>query len=290
MSKDDLIIGKKYRLLVTTPDKKHYQSDFEELLACPPIDSIIFDEFEKESSDPERKVNAVQFYLYSNASGDFAENYMWEMTETWEYHSKYIIGAIYDGELNEFEEPTDSLNTCFKSDKIQEIFTHSTRNVTDSRIQKFPLNYVTEETDRLGWKYSLNVRQFSLSRKAFDYFNTLRELSKEAGNMYETQPANIPGNIYNTDNPDEEVIGLFYASSYTEKRIFVKVNYYKYSHYCQKYGLTGNALMDFLGTIDKSLYPVFLLFVDRGVYDYADQECIDCRKYGGSIIRPEFWE
>jgi hypothetical protein len=290
MSKEDLLIGTKYRLLVLTPDNKHYQSDFEKLMACPPIDSITYEECQKELSNPDRNVNAIQFYLYSNASGDFAENYMWEMTETWEYRSKYIIGAIYAGELTELKEPTDTFNTCYRSAKITDIFTHSTRNVTNSRIQKFPLNYVTDETDRLSWKYSLNVRQFSLSQKAFDYFNTIRELSKETGGMYETQPANIPGNIYNTDDPDEKVTGLFYASSVTEKRIFVKVHYYKYSLYCTAYGLRGNDLLDFLGTIDRAMYPVYLLYVDRGVYDYADQECIDCRKYGGNIIKPEYWE
>jgi hypothetical protein len=290
MSKENLVIGTKFRLLVKTPENKHYQSDFEELLACPQIDSITYDECRIELSNPYRSVNAVQFYLYSNASGDFAENYMWEMTETWEYHSKYLIGAIYDGELTELLMPSDELNTCYKSGKISEIFTHSTRNVDSDRIQKFPLNYVTDETDRLGWKYSLNVRQFSLSHKAFDYFNTIRELSRETGGMYETQPDNIPGNIYNTDNPDEKVIGMFYASSVTEKRIFVKVHYYKYSQYCEPYGLRGNDLMDFLAKLDRSLYPIYLLFVDRKVYDYADQECIDCRKYGGTIIRPEYWE
>jgi len=290
MSKEDLVIGRKYRLSVTTPDNKHYQSDFEELLACPPIDSITFEELHKEFSNPDRDVKAVQFYVYTNASGDFAENYMWEMTETWEYHTKYIIGAIYDGKLTPLKVPTDTFNTCYKSGKISEIFTHSTINVTNGRIMKFPLNYVTDETDRLGWTYSLNVRQYSLSQKAFDYFNTIRELSKETGGMYETQPANISGNIHNIDNPDEKVIGMFYASSVTEKRIFVKVYYYHYSIFCSPYGLRGEDLLDFLGTLSKSLYPIYLLFVDFGVFDYAEQECIDCRKYGGTTVKPDYWE
>jgi hypothetical protein len=290
MNKEDLAVGTKYRLMVVTPDNKHYQSDFEELLACPPIDSITFEEDKKELSDPVRNVNIVQFYIYSNASGDYAENYMWEMTETWEYHSKYIIGAYYDGVINELEMPSAEFYTCYKSGIIKEIFTHSARNVTDGKIQKFPLNYVSDETDRLSVKYSMNVSQYSLSRSAFEYFNTLRQLSKETGGIYETQPASIPGNIYNPDEPDEKVIGIFYASSVTEKRIFVKVHYYKYSLYCTPYGLRGYELLDFLETIDKSMYPVYLLYVGRGAFDYADQECLDCRKYGGTIIRPDFWE
>jgi hypothetical protein len=290
MSEEDLIPGTKYMLIVQTPDNKYYQSDYEELMACPPIDSITYEENIKELSNPVRNINIVQFYIYSDASGDYAENYMWEMTETWEYHAKFLIGAYYDGILHELEEPSDELNTCYKSGKIKEIFTHSTRNVSSGKIQKFPLNYVSDETDRLSRKYSLNVRQYSLSNSAFNYFNTIRQLSKETGGIYETQPASIQGNIYNRDDPEEKVIGIFYASALTEKRIFVRVQHYRYNAYCIPYGLRGNALLDFLDALDKSMYPVYLLFVDRGVYDYADQECLDCRKYGGTIIKPEFWE
>jgi hypothetical protein len=290
ISKEDLVTGRKYRLLVTTPDNKHYQSDFEELMACPPIDSITWEEFQEERLNPDRNVKVVQFYVYTNASGGYSGNYMWEMTETWEYHSRYIIGGFWDGELTVLTVPTDTFNICYKSARIPEIFTHSTSNVTNGMIQKFPLNYVTDETDRLSWEYSLNVRQYSLSPDAFEYFNTIRELSKETGGMYEKQPANIPGNIYNPDDADEKVTGMFYASSVTEKRIFVKVHYYNYSPYCEAYGLGVDALLDFLGKIDRSRYPVYLLYVTFGEVDYADQECIDCRKYGGTIIKPEYWE
>jgi hypothetical protein len=290
MSKDNLIIGTKYKLIVTTPENKHYQSDYEELLSCPPIDSITYEEAQIEVYNPIRNMNMVQFYVYTDASGEYAKNFLWEMTDAWEYHSNYFIYVYYDGSFTELEFPLMEYYTCYKSGRIEEIYTHSTRNTSNNKIQKFPLNYVTDQEDRLSVKYSLNVRQYSLSNKVYNYLNTIKQLSKETGGLYEIQPSSIPGNIYNQDDPEENVIGMFYASSVTEKRIFVRALFKTHQPACIPYGFDRDGLLEFLSDIDKSEYPVFLFLVDGGVYDYADQECFDCRKLGGTTSPPDFWE
>lgn len=290
MNNEDLITGTKYKLFVQTPDNRHYQSDFEELLACPPIDSITYEVTQKEMSYPGRNADIVQFYIYTDASGEYAQSYLWEMTETWEYHSKFPIAAYYDGAINVLDNLSYEYYTCFKSGMIDEIYTHSTRNVSDSRIQKFPLNYVSDETNRLSEKYSLNVRQYSLSDKAYNYLTVIRKLSKETGGIYETQPSGIPGNIINQDDPEEQVLGMFYASSITEKRIFVTVRFQNYNTYCVPYGFSVDELFEYLAGKDELEYPVYLLMVDFRIFDYADPECFDCRRYGGSTRPPDFWE
>jgi hypothetical protein len=243
-----------------------------------------------EISNPVRTVNLIQFYLYTDASGDYAKSYLWEMTETWEYRTTFFIDVLYDGEFHVLAEPLLEYSICYSSGRIEEIFTHSTRNVSNDKIQKFPLNYVTDQTNRLSNKYSLNVRQYSLSNRAYDYLSTIKQLSKETGGLYETQPSDIPGNIYNPDDPGEKVIGMFYASCVTEKRVFARVLFRTNKPACIPYGLDMDELMELLGTIDVSDYPVFLLLLGEGVYDYADQECFDCRKLGGTTNRPDFWE
>lgn len=290
MHKEDLIIGMKYKLIVLTPDDKHYQSDFEELLACPPIDSITYEEAQMEMSDPIRHVNMIQFYIYTDASGDYAKNYLWEMTEAWEYHSNFAIYAFYDGAFYVFDSPIMDYFTCYNSGRIEEIYTHSTQNVSNDKIQKFPLIYVTDQTNRLNIKYSLNVKQYSLSNSAYQYLNTVKQLSKETGGLYETQPSGIPGNICNQDDPDEKVIGMFYASSVIEKRVYARVLFNTYKPACIPYGFDMERLMEFLDEIDESEYPIFLLVKGEGVYDYADQECFDCRLLGGTTTRPDSWE
>jgi hypothetical protein len=288
MNKEDLIIGTKYKLVVLTPEGKQYQSDFEQLLACPPIDSVTYEETQMDLSNPTRSVFAVQFYINTNASGEYAKNYLWEMSEAWEYHAPYAITAYYDGELVPLPVPSFEYYTCYKSDIIDEIFIHTTQDVTNDKIQKFPLNYVTDETDRLSVKYSLNVRQYSLSDKAYNYLQTIKQLSRETGGFYETQPSSISGNIYNMEDPEEKVLGMFYASGVTEKRIFVQVYVHLYNHSCDPYGYSYDELIAFLETKDKSEYPVYVIYSMSG-YDYAEQYCFDCRSFGGSTVPPDYW-
>jgi hypothetical protein len=132
-----------------------------------------------------------------------------------------------------------------------------------------------------------------LSREAFKFWNTLDKQSKQSGELYETQPAQIQGNIHPQDEGGEPVLGLFYATSVTEKRIFVSPVIATWKPDCELYGLTGPELMDLLSTYGPHEYPVYLYFEDLGfskIFDYANQLCFDCRLRGGTTERPDFWE
>jgi hypothetical protein len=59
---------------------------------------------------------------------------------------------------------------------------------------------------------------------------------------------------------------------------------------CNPYGLTREELNELLDTYSPYQYPIYLILIDMGVYDYADQECFDCRLRGGTTECPDFWE
>jgi hypothetical protein len=149
---------------------------------------------------------------------------------------------------------------------------------------------VSNQSDRLGYKYSILVKQFSLSNVAFEFWNILDKQSKQSGELYETQPAQIHGNIHPRDDGGEAVLGLFYATAVKEMRIFVGAPVAANKPDCKPYGFSKAELDEFLTEISPFLYPVYLIFVDMFVYDYAEQECFDCRLRGGSTERPDFWE
>ena len=62
-------------------------------------------------------------------------------------------------------------------------------------------------------KHYFSVYQKSLGREAFEYWKKVDQLLSNAGNVFDTPPAPIPGNIYNINNPEEEVLGYFEAVS-----------------------------------------------------------------------------
>jgi hypothetical protein len=285
--------GISYRLIVTDKVGSMYVSDYDELLPCPDIDSISYESQEKESDIPGNTYLGLQFFVNTDGSGEYAKNFLWELEETWEYHAIYEIAVIYDGRIHDLDEIIYDYFYCWQSKRIPNIYTFSTQNLTSGQIRNYPLHYVSNQSERLGIKYSTLVKQFSLSPEAFEFWNILDKQSKQSGELYETQPAQIIGNIHSQEDGGEPVLGLFYATSVKEKRIFVSPAIEVLRPNCDPLGLSTTELNDFLGSISPNQYPIYLYFEDQGllrVYDYAEQECFDCRKRGGITERPDFWE
>ena len=59
------------------------------------------------------------------------------------------------------------------------------------------LVYISNETPRLKLKYGLLVKQHSLTKEAYRYWELLKSQLDNPGSLYETQPSNAQGNIYN---------------------------------------------------------------------------------------------
>jgi len=290
-----LTFGTAFRVEVTTPDGKQYQSDYETMLPCPPIENLYYQVEKKETDNPDNPLYGIQFFLDTDASGFEARNFMWDLTETWEYHSEYRVGDYYDGTIHFTGQSLDTLFYCWKTGHIYELFTFTVNNLTSGRITRCPLNYVSGHTDRLSVKYSLLVRQYAISQNAYNYWNTVQHQTQNTDGMYETQPVSITGNVHCITNPGETVLGYFMVASYTEKRIFVPrdFDFTIYSPPCPPYDLDAQSLDLFLSKYPPEDYPIYLLNLSgmmQGPWDYADQTCFDCTKLGGSVTKPDFWE
>ncbi len=294
MEHTDLIYGNSYKLSVTTPQGKNYESGFEELLPCPTIEEISWDAAGTQTSNSNVSSPGVQFYITTDASGDYAENYLWEIEETWRYHATYQRYYAWDtsGFHTISQEPSDFLRTCYRTLRIPEFYTYSTRNISGDYIQRIPINGVTNQDDRLSSRYSLLVKQYSLTDTAYEFWQALEIQAKQTGELYETQPVIVKGNIVSRENPEETVLGLFFAASVTENRIFIEPDLATES-YCVLDGFANTATLE-VYLQDKYPYgppgPIYLYGNSSDNLDLASQSCFDCRIKGGSIFPPWFWE
>ena len=289
--KDFLNIGTQYKVKVITTDGNIYESDFNELLSpSPPIDNIYYEIEVRETNDPDKPLNGIQFYLDLNVPGDFARNYRWELEETWEYEAAYRIQYYYDGIIHEIDDPF-FLFRCWRTEPIHKIYTFTTRYSTSNTINKFPLNYVSNQSNRLKIKYSLLVKQYSLSNTAYDYWFQVQKQSQERGGLYETQPVQIQGNISNINDPEEVVLGFFDVSSVPEKRIFVSESFNFRIHDAKCY----LRVIDYDRQLRMyTIFPVYMISLsEMGVgppYGVGYGTCFDCTKGGGKTEKPDFWE
>jgi len=289
-----LAVGKAYRLQVFTPNQREYCSEYDTLLACPPIDSIYYEVETRETSDPDFFLGGIQFYVDMTGSASDSRDFMWQLEETWEYWAALFSQYI----RREGEEVTkfrsSDLYKCWKTYPISEIYTETTRNLSVNALKRNSLNFVSNETDRLKVAYSLLVKQQSLTRRSYVYWEKMKAQSRETGGLYESQPSSGIGNIYNTTDPNQVVLGIFYATQQRTKRIMVdnmssendlfefEIPYLT----CE----WENAIGSFQSGDD---YPYYMKSNNPTGYGppylTADQICFDCRIQGGINVKPDYW-
>lgn len=284
-----LCVNNAYRLYVYTQDGEEYQSDYDSLLACPPIDSLYYEVDLPESDDPDITfLGGVQFHVDVRGEKSDSRNFLWNLEETYKYRAHYFIQYLWENDsVYEFDPPSDSLTRCYTGGPISEIFTASTRNLVTNELNKFPLNYVSAWGPRLRYEYGLLVSQYSLSDEACLYWEKIGNLTDEEGSLYEKQPANAHGNIYNINDQEEEVLGFFYASQVQEKWIQFE------RPFQQIYNLDEPCWLE-LADLDNLESGSFMVSVDEDgmgpPYGSGNNECFDCRMQGGSLEPPVYWQ
>jgi hypothetical protein len=282
-----LAVGKAYSLQVYTPDQKEYHSDYDTLMACPPIDTIYYEVENRETSDPDFFLGGIQFYMDMTGNPTDSRYFMWKLEETWEYWAATFGHFIWWGErVEEFH--TNDLFKCWKTYPIRELYTGTTRNLSVNALRRNSLNFVSNETDRLSVTYSLLVKQQSLTKNTYDYWDKMKKQSGEMGGLYETQPSSAIGNIYNTTDTDEVVLGIFYATQQHSRRIMVSNHFdFKIPYLtCKLYTIFS------VYQLGKD-YPYYLRSLSPTgygpPYETGDKICFDCRIQGGTNKKPDFW-
>ena len=280
-------VNKAYKLFVFTQDGEEYQSDYDSLLACPSVDSLYFEIEKPESEDPNIEyLGGIQFYVDVRGRTGDSRNFLWKLEETYQYQSYYLIQYYWDMDsMYEYDPPTDSLLRCYRTGSISEIHTASSKHLVTNQLIKYPLNYVSAKYPQLRYIYGLMVSQYSLSDEAFFYWEKMKNLIYETGGMYEKQPASASGNIYNVNDPEEQILGFFYASQERKKWIQLERPF-------PMYILDFSCWLD-IADLDYIKEPGFLISASAtGLgppYATGDQECFDCSLLDGSLEPPEYW-
>jgi len=279
-------IGSSYQLYINLPNGKKYESDICFLKSPSPIDSVYGLEETHTDIYYNKNLSGIQYYIdnHPNNTND-TNNYLWRLTQTFKYEACFTLDYTWEGEIIPYPNP-DSLRTCWYTGPVSDIFIFSTKHYDKTEIKKFPLAYISTESKALSIRYSLLVRQLSISEDAFNFFTTLEQQNIEQGNLYSEQPIQVRGNINNINNIDEPVLGYFIVAGVTEKRIFTdrpKLPFYYYVCY-PDYDLRG------LRFVHSRYWPIYLTQDEVAMALAERLSCFDCREEGGLLTPPDFWE
>ena len=269
--------GRFYKLHIqrgSQDGQRNYESSAVEMKPVPPIDSLYYEKVLVGGTElyPEE---GCRIFLDTHDPSKICDFYRWEFTETWQFQLPYEVPN----------------QTCWITAGSDNINIKSTASLASSTIIRNPINYITNETDRLKIKYSILVNQYSLNEDEYSYWEKLQNLSEQVGGLYDIIPSSVPSNIYCIEDPGERVLGYFSVSAVSSKRIFIKENFR---------GLV-NLITDDKCIVDTVFNGDFIPHLNETVWviishqapDYkvitVSRVCGDCTARG-TTVKPAFWQ
>ncbi|MCT4589299.1 MAG: DUF4249 domain-containing protein [Carboxylicivirga sp.] len=300
-------VGGTYILSIRTAGGQEYKSTPCTILPQSKIDKIHY----KAGKEWNKDETAENYGLHILVDGSSEKDgyVRWLYDEDWKFRVPYPTHLVYDYQIKNWVSIRPTNVTCWKSSVSNSIVIHSFANQSSADLKDKIVCFVPSEiTDKLTVRYSVLVKQLSISKEEYEFWNKLQISTAEVGNVFGTQPFSISGNIQNVSNDKEPVLGYFQTGSVSSKRIYINRSV------ADNFGLPlrsykeGCRVDTFLadGQPFESTYDIYKELVLSGsmkVHDGVYGEftnavigllltsgvCSDCT-VSGEAQKPDFWE
>ena len=273
------VIGRTYKLQIQSNGKLANNYSYEslpmELKPVPAIENLSYEKELIEAGNEQRlPKEGCRIYVDAHGEGESCNFYRWDFTETWEVRLPYDVPN----------------KICWATNKSSSILIKNTTLLSENSVSRYPVNFVSNETDRLEDKYSILVNQYSLNEEEYYYWDKMQRLSEHTGTLYDIIPASIQGNIYCVEDQSEKVLGYFSVSARKSSRIFIEETFSGLIQLYKDCAIDTVALgpIPYLGTsvwviIDGSMdIPPYRVITDK-------KGCADCT-VRGTKVKPSFWD
>jgi Domain of unknown function (DUF4249) len=279
-----------YRLHIVTSNGEEYLSDSVAVLQTPSIDSV---NWVQDSTSAASKLG-VTIYINTHDPLNLTRYYRWEYVETWEYHAAYdsYYYYVYPNMVLP-RDPSAHTYACFRNRNSTELELATTDKLSQNIIYQYPIVFIPQGDEKLSVRYSMLVKQYAISKEAYDYWQSLKSSTELTGSIFDPQPGQITGNVHSLSNPNEPVLGFISASSAQEIRIFIS------SAAIEGWGYVSPVLCS--ATFKVPADSVDYYFRGRGYAPITEipppnpgwysafPSCIDCTLQGGTTTKPQFW-
>lgn len=269
-------VNRKYSLYIQTHNGT-YATDYIEMKPVPAIDSVYFKTILIKKDEFGLPVEGCQIFIDTHDPSGRCLYYRWDFRETWEYQIPYSV-------FN---------RVCWRTANSDKIFIKNTSIYNQASVTAFPLQYISNATDRLVERYSIIVNQYSLSDEEFAYWEKVKNVSESVGGLYDITPMSIQGNVYRVENSGEPVLGYFSVSAVTSERIYIDEDFMglpNFYSFCPSDTVFGPSTVPISG-LGVSKWVI----IDRTVGEMPPyriiteyKQCADCT-VRGTNIKPSFW-
>jgi hypothetical protein len=283
---------KKYRLHIKTAGSNEYASDYVAVKPTPPIDSITYKITNKGLQINSNTHDATNSTLY----------YRWAYDEAWKFHSEINSGLILKNGIITSRGANEMYYYCYTGDRSSNIILASSEKLQQDVIFQNPVILIPPNSEKLVIKYSIRLKQYALTKEAYEFWQNLRKNTEQLGSIFDAQPSQLIGNVHSITNPTEPVIGYVSVTNMQSKRIFVSNSILPDTWHV---GITGCENNIYLFTNPNThqnevqmyiengdLVPTASVLDNQGVligYTASTVACTDCR-VRGHLDAPDFWQ
>ena len=282
----------KYRVRIYTAEGKEYLSEYSSVKHTPVIDSVSW----LQDND------GVTTYINTHDATNNTKYYRWTYVETWQIRSRYYssLKFVYDpstGSPNGIEyrnarrEADTTILNCWQSYTARNIILGTTEKLSSDVIY-LALTHMEPASIKLSVLYSVELKQYALSKGAYNFYQQLKKNTEQLGSIFDAQPSELKGNVQNTTDPAEIVIGYIDVSEEQTKRIFIYNNQLDHWGYLQSCGpqILIDNMPDSIAKYGTGLMATIPNKITLGIEDFyaAEPECVDCT-IRGTNERPSFW-
>ena len=295
------IPGRSYQLNITTRDGSSYESDWEIMNNPVPIANIekVYEEIPvfDQSYELDKGIN---LYLSSVNESTETHYYRWSFEETFEFRVPFPSKVDFT-EAQEVIPHNRELETCWRTINSSKTLIASSENAQDGSISKQPIQFVSVNDERLLIKYSILIRQHSISKSTYTYHKNILETTETTGSLFDPIPTENFGNMHSL-NGNLPIIGYFEVAGIDEERLWISkeeiptnpliptgfeacpevtintTNRFIYNWQIRRNLERGLVLVD-------SLFP----FVNWTGFLMTTPRCADCT-LTGTNVKPDYWE
>ncbi len=315
--------GRSYKLVFTIEGGKTYESSYESLVNAPEIDNVSFRPAETPSRETNENIRGFQFFIDSDDPTGEANYFRYEWNDAKQtivpYPSKVKIriepDPIHDYDFAYLSRETEDLETCYRFDDSSNIILSSTVGTSGNGVKDIPVKFSPLDYWRFMNRYSIEFKQYAISRQAHDYYGQLKIFNESNGSLFDQQQGVVVGNIEAVGD-DELVLGYFEVAGVSKTRRFYDLENLNsmsveeipsFCGACQTserdtvplfQTLLGEPIM-----IGDTIFPSNRILDEFKVYDIdprpqfdnfikifmASNFCVDCRLYGEIVEKPAYW-
>ena len=157
--------------------------------------------------------NAVQLYVRSEIFDTEVDSYIrWNLLETFLFPERPQI----------VDTPDFPPQWCYVTNDLEEqaVFLYDGSELKTNEIAR-RLMTTQFSRDDFAVEYYFQVVQSSMTREAHRFWSDIYQVTNAQGSIFDRPMAPVVGNVFNVDNPDEDVLGYFEVSQVDTTRIML---------------------------------------------------------------------